>query len=79
MKTLMNTTALAVILAGGGLLAHPGAASATYFNPLGGSGGTSGGSGSGTSYCCNTGYTHCCYSSGCATKDGTCVRVVPAG
>jgi hypothetical protein len=79
MKTLLNTTALAVILAGGALLAHPVSASATYYNPLLGSGGTSGGSDAGVSYCCRTGpTTFCCYTTGCATKEGTCVKVVPA-
>lgn len=78
MKTLLNAAALTVILVGGGLLAHPLPASATYVNPLGGGGGTSGGNAGGITYCCRTGSTFCCNMTGCATKEGLCVKVVPA-
>lgn len=74
MNKLLNAAALAVVVCGGGILAAPAPASATYINPW-----TSGGDSGGVTYCCRTGDTYCCYMSGCATKEGTCVRVVPAG
>jgi hypothetical protein len=68
----MNLLALAVILAGGGLLAAPAPASATWINPLDHPADGS----SGVTYCCQTGTTaRCCFLTGCWTKEGFCVRL----
>lgn len=73
MNTRINTLALAAIMGGAVLLARPTPASATYTNPLMGGD-------LALTYCCVTGQTRCCYqNSGCATKEGVCIRIVPAG
>lgn len=73
MKTLLNGLAASVILGGAAVLGSPAPVSATYLNPLSGGGGSAG-----VSFCCATGTTHCCYTTGCATKEGVCVRVMPS-
>jgi hypothetical protein len=74
MKRLLNMVSLGVILGGGAILAGPTRASATYINPWGGGGDL------GLTYCCDTGSTHCCFlNAGCATKEGYCIRIAPAG
>ena len=73
MNMRINTLALAAILGGAAILGRPAAASATYIDPWAGGD-------LAITYCCVTGPTRCCYqNTGCATKDGVCVRIVPAG
>jgi hypothetical protein len=72
MNARLNTLALAAILAGAAILSRPAPVSATYIDPWGGGD-------LGITYCCVTGLTRCCYlNSGCATKEGVCVRIAPA-
>lgn len=73
MNRRLNVLALAAILGGAAILARPMPASATYIDPWGGGN-------LGITYCCVTGQTRCCYlNTGCATKEGVCVRVAPSG
>ncbi|HYH82453.1 MAG TPA: hypothetical protein VEX86_21860 [Longimicrobium sp.] len=73
MNMRIDTLALAAILGGGAILGRPAPASATYMDPW--KGGELG-----ITYCCVTGPTRCCYlNAGCATKEGHCVRIAPAG
>jgi hypothetical protein len=67
----IHLLATAVIVAGAAALAQPRPAAATYLNPL-----DPPSSGSGISYCCYTGTdTHCCFLSGCYTREGVCLRI----
>jgi hypothetical protein len=65
----LNLLAAAVIVVGASLLGDAPAAHATYLDPWREPAGP-------ITYCCNTGRaTRCCFSTGCATSDGLCLKV----
>jgi hypothetical protein len=70
MRHRTHLLAAALIVAGGALLAHPGEARATYLNPL-----QEPTPDAGVVYCCRTGETHCCFLTGCMTKEGVCLQI----
>jgi hypothetical protein len=67
MRRILNAAALSVVVSGGWILSHPRPAAATYMSPF---------AAFGVSYCCRTtGSASCCFSTGCATKPGMCIRL----
>jgi hypothetical protein len=67
MNRRLNLLAAAIILGGTSQLAAPRAAHATYLDPFRVT--------DGVSYCCRTGETRCCFSTGCMSREGTCLVV----
>lgn len=68
MNRRLNLLAAAVILGGTSLLAAPRAAHATYLDPFRVTTDA-------VTYCCVTGTTRCCSSTGCMTREGVCLVV----
>lgn len=68
MNRRINLFTAAVVLGGASLLATPRAAHATYLDPFRRAD-------YGVAYCCRTGDTRCCSSSGCMTREGICLVV----
>jgi len=68
MNRRLNLLAAAIILGGTSQLAAPRAAHATYYDPFRVTD-------DGATYCCRTGQTRCCFSTGCMTREGTCLVV----
>lgn len=70
MSRRIDLLAVAVILAGAGIVGRPAAANATYLNLWDRAVDT------GVVYCCSTPPTSkCCSSTGCMTRDGLCLVV----
>lgn len=70
MSRRIDLLAVAVILAGTGIVGRPAAANATYLNLWDRAVDT------GVVYCCSTPPTaKCCSSTGCMTRDGLCLVV----